>query len=138
MYEPYTRQALPSKKYRELLGSDLCVFNSNNQFIIENILRINPSDSWYELIDKSSGNLLKDIKNTISKETNKDIKSLFSDIIKQRNRIVHSFQCTHEGSQMLATKEKNNNQVIINEQYLIDFIKLNENLSDKLHELRGF
>ncbi len=39
---------------------------------------------------------------------------------------------------MLATKEKNNNQVIINEQYLIDFIKLNENLSDKLHELRGF
>lgn len=39
MYEDYTRQSLPSKEYRELLGSALCVFNSNNAFIIENILR---------------------------------------------------------------------------------------------------
>ena len=37
MYEPYTRQSLPSKEYRELLGSALCVFSSNNGFIIENI-----------------------------------------------------------------------------------------------------
>ena len=34
MYEDYTRQALPSKYYRELLGSAMCVFNSNNAFII--------------------------------------------------------------------------------------------------------
>jgi len=40
MYEEYSKQALPSKKYRELLGSALCVFNSNNAFIIENILRV--------------------------------------------------------------------------------------------------
>ena len=40
MYEEYSRQALPSKKYRELLGSALCVFNSNNAFVIENILRV--------------------------------------------------------------------------------------------------
>lgn len=33
MYEPYTRQSLPSKEYRELLGSALCVFSSNNGFI---------------------------------------------------------------------------------------------------------
>ena len=32
MYEPYTRQSLPSKEYRELLGSALCVFSSNNGF----------------------------------------------------------------------------------------------------------
>lgn len=38
MYEHYSRQCLPSKKYRELLGSAVCVFNSNNSFIIENIL----------------------------------------------------------------------------------------------------
>lgn len=38
MYEPYTRQSLPSKEYRELLGSALCVFSSNNGFIIENII----------------------------------------------------------------------------------------------------
>lgn len=49
MYENYTRQALPSKKYRELLGSALCVFNSNNAFVIENILRSddNSEYSWY-------------------------------------------------------------------------------------------
>ena len=35
MYENYTRQSLPSKEYRELLGSAICVFNSNNSFIIE-------------------------------------------------------------------------------------------------------
>ena len=38
MYENYTRQSLPSRKYRELLGSAVCVFNSNNSFVIENIL----------------------------------------------------------------------------------------------------
>ena len=43
MYENYTRQALPSKKYRELLGSALCVFNANNAFVIENIF---VSDFW--------------------------------------------------------------------------------------------
>ncbi len=64
MYEDYSRQALPSKRYRELLGSAICVFNSNNQFIIENILRIdNVSYNWYELIDKNSGELQEPIKN---------------------------------------------------------------------------
>ena len=33
MYENYTRQSLPTKEYRELLGSAICVFNSNNSFI---------------------------------------------------------------------------------------------------------
>lgn len=40
MHELYTKQSLPDKEYRALLGSALCVFNSNNAFIIENILRI--------------------------------------------------------------------------------------------------
>lgn len=39
MYENYTRHSLPDKEYRELLGSAICVFNSNNSFIIENVLR---------------------------------------------------------------------------------------------------
>ena len=78
MYEDYTRQALPSKKYRELLGSAICVFNSNNQFIIENILRIdNANYNWYELTDKTSGKLIPAITETITKESNKEIFSLF-------------------------------------------------------------
>lgn len=39
MYESYTRQSLPTKKYRELLGSAMCVFCSNNAFLIENIIK---------------------------------------------------------------------------------------------------
>lgn len=51
MYEPYTRQSLPSKEYRELLGSALCVFSSNNGFIIENIIHTSNAYDWYNLID---------------------------------------------------------------------------------------
>ena len=46
MQEVRTRQALPSVYYRNLLGSAICTFNSNNAFIIENILR-NDNDSSY-------------------------------------------------------------------------------------------
>ena len=59
MYEPYTRQSLPSKEYRELLGSALCVFSSNNGFIIENIIHTSNAYDWYNLIDLESGKLKK-------------------------------------------------------------------------------
>ena len=66
MYEEYSGQALPSKRYRELVGSAICVFNSNNQFIIENILNIDNSNyNWHQLIDVTSGELLAPIKETI-------------------------------------------------------------------------
>ena len=54
MYESYTRQSLPSKEYRELLGTAICVFNSNNAFIIENVLRYNTDSTWYEFMNKTS------------------------------------------------------------------------------------
>lgn len=41
MYESYSRQALPDRKYREILGAALYVFNSNYDFLIENIFRFN-------------------------------------------------------------------------------------------------
>lgn len=68
MYEFYTRQSLPTKKYRALLGSALFVFSSNNSFIIENIIKIDPSNDWYELVDKESGRLKDFISKTISKK----------------------------------------------------------------------
>ena len=80
MYEPYTRQSLPSKEYRELLGSALCVFSSNNGFIIENIIHTSNAYDWYNLIDLESGKLKKSIADTISRNTgNKDIEILFSE-----------------------------------------------------------
>ncbi len=140
MYEDYTRQALPSKYYRELLGSAMCVFNSNNAFIIENILKKDKENKydWYKLIDKTSGQLksvLEDI--FVSQlEIEKDITQLFCKLVDKRNQLIHSFQITdNDGKQRLATKDRNNNQYIISESMLLDFIKLNEELSNKLYIL---
>lgn len=140
MYEKYSRQALPPRKYRELLGSALSVFNSNNAFIIENILNSDEDNSysWYELMDLTSGELSSPIKETITKNSNTEIINLFSQLIQKRNRIVHSFQITNsDGDQILATKDKENNQFEISEDYLLEFINQNEILSDKLHDYRG-
>ncbi len=62
-----------------------------------------------------------------------------------RNRIVHSFQITESSvaiddpdHQMLATKHlKSGKQELITEEYLMSFIKKNEELSTKLHQFRG-
>lgn len=140
MCESYTRQALPSKKYRELLGSAVCVFNSNNAFVIENILHTYNTDyDWYSLTDNLSGSLIASVKATITKKAGKEIEDLFSELVEMRNRIIHSFQVTYEGEQVLATKtrvNKGNKQFIITEEYLLDFIKKNERLSDLLNDYR--
>ena len=143
MYESYTRQSLPAKEYRELLGTALCVFNSNNGFIIENILRTNTSFDWYELIDKESGLLRTIISETISKECETtEIEDLFLKIVSMRNRIIHSFRITsNSAEQVLATKSRKkegNIQFEITEEYLMDFIKKNEMLSELLHQYRGY
>ena len=139
MYENYTRQALPSKQYRELLGSALCVFNSNNQFIIENILRINNNEfNWHYLIDKTSGQLSTPIQKTITEKSDEEISDLFTQLTIKRNRIVHSFQITFEDEQILSTKDRQHNQFHITIEYLLQFIKENEVLCDKLYKLRGF
>lgn len=141
MYERYTRQALPSKEYRELLGSAICVFNSNNAFVIENILHTDSTtNNWYDLVDLTSGALSRKINDTISRRAGNDIAKLFSELVEMRNRIIHSFQITAEnGEQMLATKtrkEDGNRQFRITEDYLMEFIHKNEILSDKLYEYR--
>lgn len=138
MYENYSRQSLPLKKYRELLGSAVCVFNSNNQFIIENILRIDNSNyNWYELIDKTSGKLIKSITDTITKKSDENIWLLFSKLVYKRNRIIHSFQITNKNEQILRTKDENHQQYNITEEYLLEYIKENEDLSIMLDKFRG-
>lgn len=145
MYESYSRQPLPSKEYRELLGSAFCVFNSNNGFIIENILKNDQANeySWHELIDRTSGRLSKAVEDTITRQSNADIADAFEEIIGIRNRIMHSFRITsYEKSddvdgQILATKYKCGKQEIITIEFLLDFIKKNENLAIKLHDFRG-
>ena len=134
MYENHTRQSLPTKEYRELLGSAICVFNSNNSFIIENILREDGGRnySWYDLIDKTSGQLKAAINDTITTKAGSEIAQIFSDLVDKRNRIIHSFQITNDDKeQILATKDKQHNQFVITKEYLLDFIKGNEVLSSR-------
>ena len=142
MYEKYTHQSLPSKQYRELLGSAICVFNSNNAFIIETILRLDVPKifDWFYLIDLESGYLKPSIRNVISTKCGNGIKKLFEEIINRRNRIVHSYQITNKnGEQALATKVYHKKeQFEITEEYLLEFIELNDKLSRMLHNLRGY
>lgn len=146
MYEDYTNQCVPSKKYRELIGTAMCIFNSNNAFVIENILRedVGNNYTWYGLMDKMSGKLPGIISGVIESTSGEAISNLFGEIIDMRNRIIHSFQVTADSNtsddidyQLLATKDRNNEQYFITEEYLMDFISKNDTLSDMLHKLRG-
>ena len=141
MYESLTRQSLPTKEYRELLGTALCVFSSNNGFFIENILRFDAHDtlSWYELIDKASGELPTIANRVLVNEQGQAIVKLFQKIVRMRNRIIHSFRITNkDGEQSLATKTKDDIQFEISKTYLMEFIRENDNLSSMLYELRGW
>lgn len=141
MYETYTKQSLPTKEYRELVGAALCVFNSNNAFMIENIIKTDDSYDWYDLMDKESGRLKNDISKTISQNSNDEICKLFSEIVEMRNRIIHSFRITSEdGEQILATKtlkRDGNIQFPITKEYLMEFINKNDKLSALLYQYRG-
>ena len=129
MYESYTRQSLPPESYRELLGTALCVFNSNNAFVIENFLNEPVEDTWHQLINKMSGKLLRHVENQFEKRNAGKVRE-----------IIHRFQMTDSnGQQTLATKEKETDkQFQITEEYLFDFIKENEKLSNELHNPRGY
>lgn len=132
--------SLPEERYLLLLGIAMSVFSSNNSFIIENILRTDPSYSWYELIDLESGKLKPIIKKTISKKANIEISEKFSEIVDMRNRIIHGFRITSKsGEQILGTKVKNSGeQFEITEEYLKKFIKTNDELSTMLTKYRGY
>lgn len=135
-----TRMSLPSENYRLLLGTALSVFSSNNSFIIENILHTNDSYSWYDLMDKESGRIRDIINKTITSNSNNKIEDKFMKIVQMRNRIIHGFRITsQDNEQIIATKVKGTGkQFDITEDYLIEFIKLNEELSDMLHVYRGY
>lgn len=140
VYTELTRQSIPTEEYRLLLGTALCAFSSNNGFIIENLLRSDDSLSWYELTDKTSGDLDDIIGNAIPGEDGERILEKFKTLVEQRNRIIHGFRCTSpDGEQILATKERGTHrQFYITEEYLKDFIRENDELSTMLHKYRGY
>ena len=135
-----TRQSLPSERYRLLLGTALSVFSSNNGFVIENILHTDDSYSWYNLIDMESGWLKSVITKKITIEAGVDIGEMFAELLEKRNRIIHGFRVSSsDDGQVMATKVKRSGeQFYITEEYLTDFIRENERLSDMLYKYRGY
>lgn len=87
-----TRQSLPSERYRKLLGTAISVFSSNNGFIIENVLQIDDSASWFALIDKTSGA----VKKYAEEKLPEPIVELFGELVDMRNRIIHGFRITNK------------------------------------------
>lgn len=141
MNKEHTKQSLPKENYLILLGTALSVFSSNNGFIIENIIRTEDTYDWYELIDMESGRLKPYIDQSITQKSgDSTIRDLFLDIVKMRNRIIHGFRITSKnGDQILATKTLKKDgdiQFEITNEYLIDFITKNDQLSDLLHKYR--
>ena len=134
-----TRQSLPDEEYLKLVGISICVFNQNFGFIIENILSKEEKNSWYDLVDKTSGNhnIMKSIDSLCTKYNIHNLYDLYEDISNRRNRLCHSLQCTFQNRQIMFTKDKNNNQYIIDEEWLKKIIKDNEHLCDLLYELRS-
>ena len=135
-----TRIPLPKDEYVYLLGMAMSVFIYNNGFIIENIINTDGDYSWHDLIDKESGRLKAPIAQTINKNAGAEIAELFSDIVYRRNRIIHSFRCTSsKNEQILATKDRHTDkQFDLEEEYLVQFIKLNDKLSDLLYKYREY
>lgn len=100
----------------------------------------NSQYDWYRLMDLESGKLATPIKKSITQKADEAIANLFDELVIMRNRIIHSFQITSNDEQMLATKTRvkdGNQQFIITETYLLNFIKKNEELSSALHDFKG-
>ena len=97
---------------------------------------------WYHLTDLESGKLRESVHNVISTQCGSEVENLFVELIKRRNRIIHSYMITSSSNQqVLATKKPitdGNIQFEITEEYLLEFIKLNDKLSSMLHKIRGY
>jgi len=139
MYEAYTRQALPSKQYRELLGSAICVFNANNAFVIENILCIDTESryNWYDLIDMTSGKLKGPMAKTITKKAGSDIAELFTNLVKKGIGLFTAFKLRIRMGINDLLQKNNNIQYVTAEEYLLGFIRDNQVLCSALHKLSG-
>lgn len=103
-----------------------------------NVIHTDASQSWRDLIDKESGQLKPTIAATITKVVGDDIQKKFSDIVVRRNRIIHGFRVTSKaGEQILGTKDRKiQEQFEISEDYLREFIRANDELSQMLERYR--
>lgn len=130
-----SRQSLPDPNYISMVGTALCVFNQNNAFVIENRLYKQSEPNWHRLMCRTSGQISKNLQSILDCDV--ELATLFSELVEMRNRIIHSFQITKDGRQILRTMDPETMvQFDITEDYLESFIKKNGDLCSMLHRYR--
>lgn len=129
-------QSSTSNEYCQLIGMCVLTFSSNFTLMMENISSSNLSKNNCKLIDEFDGNTYTKIPDTFDK----NILNEYKTITDMYYKIIHSFCATTESGKQILVKidEKTNKQFYITEEYMKDFIKRNEDLSRKLHEIRGY
>lgn len=138
-----TRQSTSDEELLYLLGISQWVFNSNCGFIIEMIHKEhhgNSNEPWIKFIELTSGNLL-NYKKLIISILGQDLYDLFDLLVDKRNAIIHSMPTGEKVDNYVIPIYRNdskNKYIKIDKKYLIDFIKENEKLSDKIHSFRGY
>lgn len=138
-----TRQSTSDDEFLYLLGISQWVFNSNCGFIIEMIDKEhynNSSEPWHKLIEFTAGNLL-NYKNIVITVLGKDIYNLFGKLVDDRNSIIHSMPTGERADNYTIPIYRNdtkNKYVRIDKNFLKNFIKENEELSDKIYNFRGY
>ena len=138
-----TRQSISDDEFMYLLGVCQWVFNSNCSFIIEMIDKEhhnNSKEPWHTLIDLTAGNLL-NYKNKIISILGDEIYDLFDELIDKRNTIIHSIPTGEKVDDYVIPiyiNSSKNKYVRIDKNFLMNFIKKNEQLSDKIYNFRGY
>ena len=138
-----TRQVTSDDEFIHLLGTSQWVFNSNCSFIIEMIDKEhhnNSSESCQRLLELTAGKLL-DYKNIIITVLGEDIYNLFHKLVDDRNSIMHSIPTGERIDNYTIPIYRNdtkNKYVRIDKSFLQNFIRENEQLSDKLYKFRGY
>lgn len=138
-----TRQSTSDDEFLNLLGVCQWVFNSNCGFIIEMIDKEHHSNSdepWIRLIELTAGNLL-NYKNKIETILGAEIYSLFSELVNDRNYIIHSIPTGKKIDDYVIPIYRNDTKgkyVEISKDFMLNFIKRNEELCTLIHKCRGY
>lgn len=138
-----TRQSTSDDEFLYLLGLSQWVFNSNCHFIIELIDKEhhnNSDEHWFRLIDLTAGQLL-NYKNIIINVLGINIYNLFSEVVDNRNTIIHSVPTGEKIDDYVIPIYRNISKkkyIKIDKTYLTNFIKKNQKLSDELYKFRVY
>jgi hypothetical protein len=136
-----TRQSLTDDEYLILLGICQWVFNSNCSFIIEMIdseHHENSDTSWFEFLGLTAGQL-KNHKGLLLSLLGKDIYKLFENLAVHRNMIIHSSPTGEKRENYyvpMYRKTKQDDYIVIDKEFLKNFIQDNEQLSLLIHKVR--